>query len=71
VLDGLALFVEAVEIYYLWRPQLRDPADDMVLEAAVNERAEAIVTFNVGDFVGVPEQFDIAVIGPRDVLRRV
>ncbi|WP_267428444.1 putative toxin-antitoxin system toxin component, PIN family [Methylobacterium sp. GC_Met_2] len=46
VLDVLALFAEPVAIHYLWRPRLRDPADEMVLEAAVNGRADAIVTFN-------------------------
>jgi hypothetical protein len=43
----------------------------MVLEVAVNGRAEAIVTFNWGDFGTVPGQFGIAVIGPSDVLRRL
>ena len=71
VLDGLARFVTPVEIHFLWRPRLRDPADDMVLEVAVNGRAEAIVTFNRGDFAAAPGQFGIAVIGPSDVLRRL
>src|SRR4051812_21458839 len=37
---------EPVETHFLWRPQLRDPNDEMVLEAAVNGRADALVTFN-------------------------
>lgn len=71
VLDVLARFVERVEIHYLWRPQLRDAADEMVLEVAVNGRAEAIVTFNRADFDTVSARFGIDVILPRDVLRRV
>ena len=70
VLDVLALFVEPVEIHYLWRPRLRDPADDMVLEAAVNGRADAVVTFNRADFGSVPNEFGISVLSLRDVLRR-
>ena len=43
-LDGLAQLVEPVEVHFLWRPQLRDPADELVLEAAVNGSATALVT---------------------------
>jgi predicted nucleic acid-binding protein len=42
--------IEPVTIHRAWRPQLRDPADEMVLEAAINGRADALVTFNVNDF---------------------
>ena len=49
-LDALSLLVEPVHLHYLWRPQLRDPADEMVLETALNGRAEALVTLNVADF---------------------
>ncbi|CAK0740382.1 hypothetical protein CCP3SC1_50037 [Gammaproteobacteria bacterium] len=41
----MCLFVEPVHLYYLWRPQLRDPADEMVLEAALNGRADALVNY--------------------------
>src|SRR4051794_22563194 len=50
VFDVLARFVERVEIHYLWRPRLRDPDDEMVLEVAVNGRADVIVSFNEADF---------------------
>jgi HicB family len=42
--------VEPVETHFMWRPQLRDPADEFVLEAAVDGEAAAIVTFNQRDF---------------------
>jgi predicted nucleic acid-binding protein len=45
-LDGLASIVQPVEVHFLWRPQLRDPADELVLEAAVNASARALLTFN-------------------------
>ena len=70
-LDGLAALAEPVECHFLWRPQLRDPGDEMVLEAAVNGRADAIVTFNVRDFRTVPRDFGILVVTPREALRRI
>ena len=71
VLDVLARFAERIEIHYLWRPRLRDPDDDMVLEAAVNGRSEAILTFNGADFGDVSGQFGIAVVTPGELLRRL
>jgi hypothetical protein len=44
--DAAVGFAEPVAVHFLWRPQLRDPCDEMVLETAVNGRAAAIVTFN-------------------------
>jgi predicted nucleic acid-binding protein len=56
-LDGLAALVEPVESYFLWRPQLRDANDDMVLEAAINGRADALVTYNTRDFGAIASRF--------------
>lgn len=47
-LAAFASAVEPVELNFLWRPQLRDPADELMLEAAANEQAAALVTHNVG-----------------------
>ena len=47
---ALIAMCEPVETHFLWRPQLRDPNNERVLEAAVNGRADAIVTFNRRDF---------------------
>ena len=55
-LDGILAMAEPVKAHFLWRPQLRDPGDEMVLETAVNGRADALVTFNVRDFGSVPEE---------------
>lgn len=46
VLDVLVAIASPVEIKFLWRPQLRDAADEMVLETAVNGMADSLVTFN-------------------------
>jgi putative PIN family toxin of toxin-antitoxin system len=70
-LDGLANMVEEAEAHFLWRGRLRDANDDMVLDAAINGQADAIVTFNHRDYGEVPEEFGIAVLAPRDVLRRI
>jgi hypothetical protein len=36
-IDAVLAMVEPVETHFMWRPQLRDPAHEMVLEAAVNK----------------------------------
>jgi putative PIN family toxin of toxin-antitoxin system len=70
-LDVLAALIEPVETYFMWRPQLRDADDEMVLEAAVNGGAQAIVTFNVRDFLAAAKTFGIEVLTPREALRRI
>lgn len=69
--DAVLAMVEPVTTYFLWRPQLRDPGDEMVLEAAVNGRAEALVTFNVRDFGNAPARFGIEVMTPREAIGRM
>lgn len=70
-LDAVIAMAEPVETHFLWRPQLRDPNDEMVLEAAVNGRADALVTFNLRDFGTAPAQFGVEVLLPRDALARI
>ena len=70
-LDAHAALIDPVETHYLWRPQLRDLSDEMVLEAAVNGRAQAIVTFNRRDFGSAPAKFGIDVLLPREALALV
>ena len=57
-------------IFYLWRPLLRDPKDDMVAEVAVAGGAEAVVTHNGKDFVGL-EKFGIRAVSPQEFLRNI
>jgi putative PIN family toxin of toxin-antitoxin system len=68
-IDGVVALVEPVPTFYFWRPQLRDAADEMVLEAAVNGQADAIVTFNRRDFGDAPQSFGVRVLLPRDAYR--
>jgi predicted nucleic acid-binding protein len=70
-LDGLASFVEPVETFFLWRPQLRDANDDMVLEAAVNGRADALVTYNLRDFASAATRFGVFLARPPQILDRL
>jgi len=68
---AIVAMAEPVKTHFLWRPQLRDAGDEMVLEAAVNGRADALVTFNVRDFGTAPSHFGIEVLLPREAIRRV
>lgn len=57
-------------IFYLWRPLLRDPKDDMVAEVAIAGGVEAVVTHNRRDFEGL-EKFGSRVISPQEFLRLI
>lgn len=57
------------EIFFLWRPFLKDPKDDLVLEAAVASQSQYLVTFNVRDFADVEKHFGIKVVTPQEFLR--
>jgi putative PIN family toxin of toxin-antitoxin system len=71
LLDAVVAVAEPVRLAFLWRPIARDADDDMVLEAAVNGRADAIVTFNIRDFSGAAERFGVAVLSPGETVRRL
>ena len=71
LIDAIIDVIEPVEVHYQWRPQVPDPDDDIVLETAVNGRADAIVTFNRGDFGAAPVHFGIELLSPGEALRRI
>jgi predicted nucleic acid-binding protein len=72
--DDLINFYCAVgvphEIFFLWRPFLRDPKDEMVLELTVKVGCESIITYNTRDFAGV-EQFGLKLLKPSEFLRLI
>jgi putative PIN family toxin of toxin-antitoxin system len=70
-LAAFASAAEPVELNFLWRPQLRDPADEMILEAAVNGRAAAVVTHNVDDFRPATTQFGVRTLTPAEFLKEL
>ena len=70
ILDYICHIASHRKIYYLWRPFLRDPGDDMVLEVAVESESDSIVTHNIRDFIGI-EQFGIKAITPKQLLNKI
>ena len=58
------------EIFFLWRPYLRDQNDDHILELAVAARCRAIVTHNIRDFSGATK-FGVEVMTPGKFLHVV
>ena len=71
VLASLCAGAEPVYCWFLWRPQLRDPADEMVLETAINGVADGVVTFNRRHFESAAKRFGIPVLSPQQALRRI
>lgn len=70
-LAALASACEPVEVQFQWRPQLRDAGDEMVLETAINGRADALVTYNVRDFLPAAGRFGLRVLRPSELLREI
>lgn len=58
------------EIFFLWRPYLRDSNDDLILELAVAAGCDAIVTHNVRDFAGA-ERLGVKVLTPALFLQKL
>ncbi len=70
ILDYLCSVARRHPIFFLWRPFLKDPKDDMVLELAVEAQCDCIVTFNRRDFVG-SDQFGVAILTPQEFLQKI
>ena len=59
-------------IYYLWRPNLRDEADNHLIELAVAGGAETIITENLRDFTGGELNFPyLKVVTPETFIKEV
>lgn len=70
VLDYLCQAAQHRQIFFLWRPYLKDPQDDHVLELAVEAKCDFIITYNLRDFAGA-ERFGIRVITPKEFLQKI
>ena len=70
VFDYICSIAKHYKVYYLWRPFLRDPKNDMALELGVVSNANYIVTLNTADFKGI-EKFGLRAIKPRDFLKEI
>jgi putative PIN family toxin of toxin-antitoxin system len=67
--NAVIAIAKPIAVHYRWRPQLRDPADEMVLEAAVNAGADALLTFNMRHFASASAAFRLKLSRPGDFLR--
>jgi putative PIN family toxin of toxin-antitoxin system len=67
IIDMICKWAEHWEIFYLWRPLLKDPKDDFILELAIESHSDYIISYNKADFEGT-EKFGIQVISPKELL---
>ena len=70
IIDYVCAESQHQNIFYLWRPLLRDPKDDMIAELAVAAGCDAIVTHNVRDFSEIG-RFGVRVFKPGDFLKKL
>jgi putative PIN family toxin of toxin-antitoxin system len=70
ILDYLCSVAGLHDVFYLWRPFLQDPEDDMLLELAVEAACSRIITFNLKDFAGI-DQFGLQAIEPSEFLTEI
>jgi putative PIN family toxin of toxin-antitoxin system len=70
VLNYLCRVAGLHEIHFLWRPRLKDPDDEMILELAVEAGCDYIVTYNKQDFSGV-QSFDIELVTAKELLQQI
>ena len=70
LLNYLCKVADKRDIFFLWRPFLKDPKDDLVLELAVEAACEYIITYNLNDFKSI-DQFGIEAITPREFLTKI
>ena len=70
IIDMLCDWSNHCEIYFLWRPFLKDAKDDFVLELAIESNSQYIITYNVKDFNGI-DKFNIRAITPKEFLRLI
>ncbi len=70
ILDNLCAMSKHQKIYFLWRPYLSDPKDDLVLELAVASSIKTIVTRNIKDFKNI-NKFGVKAITPKILLEEI
>ena len=71
LIEALEAFAEPVEVVMKTRPLSSDPSDDMVLDVAINGRADALVTSNKKHFAGAGKRFGIPVFSPAELLEKM
>jgi len=68
IIDYLCSIGNHRKVHFLWRPNLKDPNDDFVLELAVESECDYIVTHNIKDFKNI-KKFNLKAIAPQELLR--
>lgn len=71
ILDAIAKVAHPVPLRFLWRPRLKDPSDEMVLETAVNGGADWLVTFNMRHLADAAREFGIRAVRPFEAWKQV
>jgi putative PIN family toxin of toxin-antitoxin system len=71
ILDAILAMAIPVEMWFLWRPQLKDPSDEMVLETAVNGNADYLATFNLRHLLEPAALFGIRAAVPGQIWRKI
>ena len=71
ILDAILATAIPVEMWFLWRPQLKDPSDEMVLETAVNGNADYLATFNLRRLREAADLFGIRAAVPGQIWRNI
>jgi putative PIN family toxin of toxin-antitoxin system len=71
LLDAVVKVSRPVDLRFLWRPRLKDPADEMVLETAVNGAADWLVTFNMRHLGAAVREFGVRALLPRDAWKEI
>lgn len=69
-INALCSVAVPCEIFYLWRPQLRDPDDEMLVELAMAGGCDTVVTYNRRDFVGT-ERLGLRILSPKQFLKEI
>lgn len=68
-IDDICHISHTQSIYFLWRPVVKDPKDDMVLELAVNAQIDYLITFNIKDFAEAAARFKFELVTPQTFLK--
>lgn len=70
ILDMICKTAKKCELFFLWRPQLKDPKDDHLLELAIESQSDYIITYNKKDFKGI-DKFGIEALTPKEYLELI
>lgn len=70
ILDYFCKIANLHEVHFLWRPILKDPKDDMILDLAVRANCKYIVTYNTRDFISV-NKFGIKAVTAQELLKTI